>query len=76
MVIRNTRLLEEKGHRNIVLIPDAHGTNPASVTMAGMKCVVVSCDENGNVDAKILNQKWRSTKTIYAYMITYPSAHF
>ena len=42
---------ENEGHRNICLIPSsAHGTNPASAAMAGMKIVIVKCDDNGNVD--------------------------
>ena len=45
-------------HRNICLIPSsAHGTNPASAVMAGMKVVVTPCDENGNIDVKALREK-------------------
>ena len=77
MVIREYQIARGEGHRNIVLIPaSAHGTNPASVTMAGMKCVVVSCDENGNVDAEDFKAKVEKHKdNLCAYMITYPSTH-
>jgi len=70
---------EEKGepHRNVCLIPSsAHGTNPASAIMAGMKVVVVQCDENGNVDLPDLRRKAEAhSKDLAALMITYPSTH-
>ncbi|MCT4615651.1 MAG: aminomethyl-transferring glycine dehydrogenase [Marinifilaceae bacterium] len=77
MVIRQYQIDRGEGHRNVVLIPaSAHGTNPASVTMAGMKVVVVKCDENGNVDVEDLKAKAeKHTNDLCAYMITYPSTH-
>lgn len=64
-------------HRNICLIPSsAHGTNAASAVMAGMKVVVVSCDELGNVDVTDLEKKIADNADhIAALMITYPSTH-
>ncbi|WP_428242005.1 aminomethyl-transferring glycine dehydrogenase [Gynuella sp.] len=64
-------------HRNICLIPSsAHGTNPASAQMAGLKVVVVKCDENGNVDRADLEQKVDQLKDqISCLMMTYPSTH-
>jgi glycine dehydrogenase len=64
-------------HRNICLIPSsAHGTNAASAVMAGMKVVVVSCDELGNVDVTDLQKKIADNADhIAALMITYPSTH-
>jgi glycine dehydrogenase len=63
--------------RDICLIPvSAHGTNPASAVMAGMKVVVVACDENGNVDIADLEAKARqNSANLAALMITYPSTH-
>ena len=63
--------------RNVVLIPSsAHGTNPASAVMAGMKVVVVACDDDGNVDVADL-QKHAETyaESLAALMVTYPSTH-
>ncbi len=58
MVIREYHKENGQGHRNISLIPSsAHGTNPASAVMAGMKVVVVDCDENGNIDIEDLKKK-------------------
>ena len=64
-------------HRNVCLIPQsAHGTNPASASMAGMKIVVVKCDENGNVDIDDLNEKASANSdNLSCIMITYPSTH-
>ncbi len=64
-------------HRNICLIPaSAHGTNPASAQMAGMKVVVVASDEGGNVDVDALKAKAEEhTDNLAALMITYPSTH-
>jgi glycine dehydrogenase len=63
--------------RTVVLIPSsAHGTNPASATMAGLKVVVVACDRNGNVD--VADLRARATQygdTLAALMVTYPSTH-
>ena len=66
-----------ESHRDICLIPSsAHGTNPASAQMAGMKVVVVACDENGNVDLEDLARKAEQhSKNLAAIMITYPSTH-
>ncbi len=77
MVIRAYHLANGNGHRNIALIPSsAHGTNPASAVMAGMKVVVVKCDENGNVDVEDLRAKAIAHKEDLAcLMVTYPSTH-
>ena len=63
--------------RNVVLIPSsAHGTNPASATMAGLKVVVTACDSNGNVDLADLRLKVeRHRDALAALMVTYPSTH-
>lgn len=70
---------EDRGdtQRNIALIPSsAHGTNPASAVMAGMKVVVVKCDENGNIDVEDLKAKAVEYKdTLSALLVTYPSTH-
>ena len=67
----------DEGHRNICLIPQsAHGTNPASAAMAGMKVVVVKCDDDGNVDLDDLRAKTEAHRdTLAAIMVTYPSTH-
>ncbi|MCC6163442.1 MAG: aminomethyl-transferring glycine dehydrogenase [Acidobacteria bacterium] len=64
-------------HRTVALIPSsAHGTNPASAVMAGMKVVVVACDANGNVDVADLRAKAAEhADTLAALMVTYPSTH-
>lgn len=66
-----------QGHRNITLIPSsAHGTNPASAVMAGMKVVVVNCDAHGNIDVEDLRKKAEANKdNLAALMVTYPSTH-
>jgi glycine dehydrogenase len=66
-----------EAHRNICLIPSsAHGTNPASAAMAGMKIIIVKCDENGNVDVEDLREKAeKHSDALSALMITYPSTH-
>lgn len=66
-----------EGHRNIAIIPtSAHGTNPASAVLAGMKVVLVNCDENGNVDLQDLYLKAEQHKEhLAALMVTYPSTH-
>ena len=63
--------------RDVCLIPDsAHGTNPASAQMVGMRVVVVKCDENGNVDVEDLRAKAeKHSEKLAALMITYPSTH-
>lgn len=64
-------------HRNIALIPSsAHGTNPASAVMVGMKVVVVKCDERGNIDLDDLKAKAEQhSENLAALMVTYPSTH-
>jgi glycine dehydrogenase len=64
-------------HRDVCLIPvSAHGTNPASAVMAGMKVVVVACDDNGNVDVADLEAKAKQhAANLAALMVTYPSTH-
>ncbi|MBP0607875.1 MULTISPECIES: aminomethyl-transferring glycine dehydrogenase [Burkholderia] len=66
-----------EGHRDVCLIPaSAHGTNPASAHMAGMKVVVVACDAQGNVDIADLKAKAEQhSANLAAIMITYPSTH-
>ncbi len=66
-----------EGHRNIALIPSsAHGTNPASAVMAGMKLVIIKCDENGNIDVNDLrNQAEANKENLSAFIVTYPSTH-
>ena len=77
MVIKS--YLDKKGdsHRNICLIPSsAHGTNPASAIMAGLKVVVINTDERGNIDIEDLKTKVNEYKdNLAALMITYPSTH-
>ncbi|OIQ37798.1 MAG: glycine dehydrogenase (aminomethyl-transferring) [Crocinitomix sp. MedPE-SWsnd] len=77
MVIKAYHESRGDHHRNICLIPSsAHGTNPASAVMAGMKVVVTKCDENGNVDVADLKAKAEEHKeNLSALMITYPSTH-
>ncbi|NNF34254.1 MAG: aminomethyl-transferring glycine dehydrogenase [Saprospiraceae bacterium] len=70
---------EDRGdhHRDIALIPSsAHGTNPASAVMAGMKVVVVKCDEDGNIDVEDLKAKAEKySDNLASLMVTYPSTH-
>jgi glycine dehydrogenase len=77
MVIRAFHISKGDTHRNTVLIPSsAHGTNPASAVMAGMKVVVVKCDDNGNIDINDLKNKAIQYKdTLSSLMVTYPSTH-
>ena len=77
MVIRKYHLENGEKDRNVCLIPSsAHGTNPASAQMAGMKVVVVSCDKEGNVDIEDLKSKSKEySKNLSALMVTYPSTH-
>ena len=77
MVIRAFHNKNNDSHRNICLIPSsAHGTNPASAVMAGMKVIVVNSSENGNIDIEDLKNKANSYKdNLAALMITYPSTH-
>lgn len=77
MVIRAYH--EDRGdhHRNVVLIPSsAHGTNPASASMAGMRVVIVNCDDRGNIDVNDLKIKAEANKEhLSCLMVTYPSTH-
>ena len=77
MVIRAYHKSRNDSHRNICLIPSsAHGTNPASAVMAGMKVVVTATDEKGNIDWDDLHQKAMEHKdNLAGLMITYPSTH-
>lgn len=77
MVIRAYHAARGDQHRDIALIPDsAHGTNPASAVMAGMKVVVVRCDERGDIDLADLTDKAEQHKeNLAALMVTYPSTH-
>jgi len=77
MVIRAYHQSRGDHQRNIALIPSsAHGTNPASAVMAGMRVVVVACDKHGNVDFDDLQEKAEKHKEdLAALMITYPSTH-
>lgn len=77
MVIRQYHLKRGDTGRNVCLIPSsAHGTNPASAVMAGMKVVVVNSDTNGNIDVSDLKMKAEANKDVLAaLMVTYPSTH-
>ena len=77
MVIRAYHQSRGDDHRNVALIPSsAHGTNPASAVMAGMKVVVVKCDESGNIDIDDLRVKaTEHSEQLAALLITYPSTH-
>ncbi|MGA9211607.1 aminomethyl-transferring glycine dehydrogenase [Kaistella sp.] len=77
MVIREYHKSRGEGHRNIVLIPQsAHGTNPASAVLAGMKVVVVKNLENGEIDFEDLKAKAElHSENLSAVMITYPSTY-
>lgn len=77
MVIRAYHEANGDHHRNVCLIPSsAHGTNPASAVMAGMKVVVTKCDDNGNIDVDDLRAKAeKHSSELAALMVTYPSTH-
>ena len=77
LVIKKHHEVRGQAHRNVCLIPQsAHGTNPASAAMAGMKIVVVKCDAQGNVDVGDLKAKAAEhANDLAALMITYPSTH-
>ncbi|MDE0536808.1 aminomethyl-transferring glycine dehydrogenase [Tenacibaculum sp. L6] len=77
MVIRAYHEANGDTHRNICLIPaSAHGTNPASAVMAGMKVVVTKTDEKGNIDVEDLRAKAeKHAANLAALMVTYPSTH-
>ncbi|KAJ3395670.1 glycine decarboxylase subunit P, partial [Chytridiales sp. JEL 0842] len=76
-VIRAYLTSKGQGQRNVCLIPvSAHGTNPASAAMCGMKVVTVKCEDNGNLDLKDLRAKAEQYKDqLAATMITYPSTY-
>jgi glycine dehydrogenase len=77
LVIRKHHESRGEGRRNVCLIPaSAHGTNPASAAMAGMRVVVVACDEKGYVELTDLEAKARAHgKDLAALMVTYPSTY-
>jgi glycine dehydrogenase len=77
MTIRAYQRDRGETQRNVVLIPSsAHGTNPASATMAGLRVVVTACDSNGNVDLADLRAKAQQYRDVLsALMVTYPSTH-
>jgi len=77
LVIRAWHRSRQEGQRDVCLIPtSAHGTNPASAVMAGMRVVAVRCDESGNVDVEDLSAKAAAhAAELAAIMITYPSTH-
>ncbi len=77
MVIRKFHLNNGSIDRNICLIPEsAHGTNPASAVMAGMKVVVIKCDKHGNISEKDVAEKVQLySQNLAAMMLTYPSTH-
>jgi len=77
LMIRAYHESRGESHRNVCLIPaSAHGTNPASAQMAGMKVIVVACDDEGNVDLPDLEAKAKAhSRELAALMVTYPSTH-
>ncbi|MBD2515358.1 aminomethyl-transferring glycine dehydrogenase [Nostoc sp. FACHB-973] len=77
LVIRQYHENRGEGHRNVCLIPtSAHGTNPASAVMCGMKVVGVACDSQGNIDVDDLKAKVeKHSHELAALMVTYPSTH-
>ena len=77
MTIRAYHLANGDAHRNICIIPaSAHGTNPASAVMAGMKVIVTKTAENGNIDVDDLREKVTfHSANLAALMVTYPSTH-
>src|SRR6478752_2173407 len=77
LIIKAYHASRGEGHRDICLIPaSAHGTNPASAQMAGMRVVVVACDREGNVDLADLEAKAAAHRAdLAAIMVTYPSTH-
>ena len=77
MVIRQYHISRGEAHRNVILIPaSAHGTNPASSTMAGLNIVVTATDAAGNIDVEDFRAKAIAHKdNLFGTMITYPSTH-
>jgi glycine dehydrogenase len=77
LAIRAYHASRGEPHRTVCLIPtSAHGTNPASAVMAGMKVVAVACDNRGNIDLQDLEAKaTQHSQNLAALMVTYPSTH-
>ena len=77
LVIRNYHESRGEGHRDVCLIPaSAHGTNPASAALAGMKVVIVKCTDSGDIDLDDLRAKAAEHQAnLAAIMVTYPSTH-
>src|SRR6185503_6179599 len=77
LVVRRYHQDRGESHRNVCLIPQsAHGTNPATAAMAGMKIIVVKTDESGNIDVSDLRSKAEgNSANLAALMVTYPSTH-
>ncbi|WNN91903.1 aminomethyl-transferring glycine dehydrogenase [Gloeocapsopsis dulcis] len=77
LVIRQYHESRGEAYRNVCLIPEsAHGTNPASAVMAGMKVVAIACDQQGNIDLTDLQAKAeKHTHELTGLMVTYPSTH-
>jgi glycine dehydrogenase len=77
LVIRKYHESRNEKYRDVVLIPaSAHGTNPASAAMAGLKVVVVNCDDQGNIELNDLKAKAELHRNnLAAFMVTYPSTH-
>lgn len=77
LAIRRYHLARGDSHRNICLIPvSAHGTNPASAVMVGMKVIGVKCDDDGNIDVADLAARTEEHRAnLAALMVTYPSTH-
>jgi len=77
LAIRRYHLARGDSHRNVCLIPvSAHGTNPASAVMVGMKVVGVKCDEDGNIDmGDLVARTEEHRENLSALMVTYPSTH-
>ena len=77
LAIRNWQAARGEGHRDVCLIPaSAHGTNPATAQMMGMRIVVVACDERGNIDLADLRRRIAEHRErLAALMVTYPSTH-
>jgi len=77
LAIRRYHAARGQGHRNVCLIPvSAHGTNPATAALAGMKVVPIACDASGNIDVADLRAKASAhAAELAALMVTYPSTH-
>ncbi len=77
LIVRKYHQTKGESQRDICLIPaSAHGTNPASAVMAGLRVVVVACDEQGNIDLEDLRAKTvEYSERVAVLMVTYPSTH-